>query len=244
MKTHLLGLFAAALVSGRVDAAVTASFDVGEIIPDFDANGLVDVGLVSGSGIANLGDVNVWFEVAGGFTGDLLVTLSHGADYAVLVNRPGRTVTELLGYADEGFSSTFLLSDQALNGDVHGYRQVLFGDPSVPLGGDLDGTWAPDGRTTDPGLVLDTDARTALLSGFNGAGADGEWVLHLADLAPGGQGVLVRWGLDFLGVGETETENQGGGGGNSVVPEPATWALGAVTMLGILGGLNRRRRRD
>ena len=234
MKTLILGLLPFAVLSTRV---VAATFSVNQTIPDNDINGLLSVGLVSGTGISSLGDVNVWLRISGGYNGDLQVTLSHGSGYSVLLNRVGRTAGDSYGYTDEGFSSTFMLNDEAANGDVHDYRYTLFGDDSVALNGDLDGVWAPDGRATDPSQVVDTDPRSAMLISFIGSEADGEWFLHAVDLGPGGESTLVSWGLEF-----SETAEAPGSGG-SPVPEPSTWILGMFTTLTLVARLRRANRR-
>ena len=59
--------------------------------------------------------------------------------------------------------------------------------------------WAPDGRTNSPPSVLDTDARTAPLSAFNGLSADGEWTLFVADYGPKDTSTLVSWSIAVSG---------------------------------------------
>ena len=49
------------------------------------------------------------------------------------------------------------------------------------------GKWVADGRTNRPTEVLDTDARPALLSGFNGLDPNGNWTVFVADVAGGRQ---------------------------------------------------------
>jgi subtilisin-like proprotein convertase family protein len=63
----------------------------------------------------------------------------------------------------------------------------------------LTGVWAPDARVADPINVLDTDARSAFLSSFNGLDPNGEWVLFVADLAAGDIHILDNWGLEMTG---------------------------------------------
>jgi cysteine synthase len=125
------------------------------------------------------------------FNGDLYVSLTHGTNYAVLMNRVGRSATNSVGYWDAGVSVVF--DDHAPNGDIHLYRQV-----ADPAGKALTGAWAPDGRTADPALVQAESPRTALLSSFIGSTADGEWVLTVFD----NENLtaitrLVSWGLEI-----------------------------------------------
>ena len=135
--------------------------------------------------------VRVNLEIAGGFNGDLYVYLEHGTDYAVLLNRPGRSAVLDSGYGDSGFNIS--LDDTATFGDVHLYRTRV-----NPAGGILKGRWQPDGRDVEPEDALDTDPRTALLSTFLTGSPNGEWSLTLVDVGPGDQARLVRWGLEFV----------------------------------------------
>lgn len=168
-----------------VNLAVPDGVESGTGDSIFYTNGVL--GVVPGTAWAKL---NVSLEIAGGYNGDLYVLLEHGTNYAVLVNRPGRTAASDAGYGDRGFSVTF--DDAALNGDIHSYRSRI-----NPLGGALTGIWRPDGRDVDPAVCLDTDSRTALLSGMIDGGPDGEWSLTVLDVAAGDQATLVSWGLSF-----------------------------------------------
>jgi hypothetical protein len=134
--------------------------------------------------------VRVNLEIAGGFNGDLYVYLEHGTDFAVLLNRPGRSTGLDSGYGDSGFNIS--LDDTAPNGDVHLYRSRV-----NPGGGILTGRWQPDGRDVIPEDALDTDPRSALLSTFLTGTPNGEWSLTIVDVGPGDQARFVRWGLDF-----------------------------------------------
>jgi hypothetical protein len=137
--------------------------------------------------------VTLNFAGPGGFNGDLFVALSNDqGGYAVLLNRVGTTASNDLGYSDNGMNVT--LDDSAPN-DIHTYRRTFTGSDIIPLGGSLGGTWAPDGRTTDPDSVVDTDKRTALLGAFNGENPNGKWTLIVADLDTGGVNHLRSWGL-------------------------------------------------
>ena len=178
-------------------------------IPDANPTGLtssIDVTNLSGL----IESVTVTLNITNGFNGDLYAYLEHGTNgFAVLLNRVGRTISDPLGYADAGLLATFM--DNAL-ADVHNYG----GNGGAPL----TGNWRPDGRDVDPLIVLDTDARTALLSSFANDSVNGTWTLFVADFASGHQSVLVDWSLDI------------------VVPEPST---GAFAVCGILAWLIRRR---
>ena len=109
-------------------------------------------------------DVDVSLHIVGtpdanpfAFNGDLYVYLVHDSGFAVLLNRVGAMLGVPFGYDDNGVM--IVLDDAAANGDVHLYRNVV----TPALGAPITGAWRPDGRATDPNVVLNTDPRTALL---------------------------------------------------------------------------------
>ena len=160
------------------------------------------VGLVSSVNLASpierVTDVNVTLNISGGFNGDLHAYLVHDSGHAILLNRPGKTLANPSGYSDAGFNLT--LDDEAINGDIHSYRQTLFGNPNTPLSGPLTNAWAPDGREADPALVLDATPRTATLSAFRGLNPNGRWTLFIADADAVYASTLVSWGLVIHGT--------------------------------------------
>jgi hypothetical protein len=56
-----------------------------------------------------------------------------------------------------------------------------------------------------------------MLSGFNNMDPDGAWTLSIADLSGGGVSTLESWSLSL-----------------TAVPEPATWPLTSVALLGLV----------
>ncbi len=195
-------------------------------IPDGSPSGIANVQNFSTT-ILQLSDVKLSLHVLAtpdadptAFNGDLYVYVSHGSGFSILLNRAGRSGALPFGYDDNGYDIIF--DDAAANGDVHGYRTVTTPAPGSPL----TGIWQPDGRLTDPNLVLNTDPRspTARLSSFNTLGAAGDWTLFIADLSGGNEHRLANWSLTLTGT---------------TVPEP-----GAAALLGfgglLLAGLRRR----
>ena len=83
------------------------------------------------------------------------------------------------------------LDDAAAQGDIHAYQTVLGFAGLISNGS----AWAPDGRNVNPLGALDTDARTAMLSSFNGLDPNGSWTLFLADVSNGDASTVVNWGL-------------------------------------------------
>lgn len=177
-------------------------------IPDGNAAGMCDVETLP-SGISQIGSVLVQLNIRGDFNGDLYCYLKHGNALSVLLNRPGRTSSNPFGYADSGLNIT--LNDFALNGNVHNYGVVQTPAAGLPL----TGAWQPDGRTTIPFDVLDSDVSMAGLNVFQNLNASGSWTLFVADLSSGGTSVLNSWQLII-----------------EPVPEPSAFAL-AVLGLGL-----------
>lgn len=164
-------------------------------IPDNDATGVTRT-FTFATGIGFVTDVNLILEVEGGWKGDFYGYVFHNGKIASIMNRVGRTTANPFGFGLGGFLLGF--DDQAM-ADVH---------TSLAATGLATGVFQPDGRIVDPDFVLDTDARTNLLSIFNGENADGDWTVFIADLGSGDSGILKSVTIEL-----------------SVVPEPSTMIL-------------------
>ncbi len=170
----------------------TYTFTTNRLVPDGNAAGLSDVRNIN-SAIGTITSLSVSFKLTGEFNGDLYVYLRHTSGYAVLLNRPGKTSGNAVGYADSGFNVTF--QDGAAH-DVHLYQNIT----TPTAGSPLTGTWQPDGRTNDPVNVTDSSARATALSSFNGLNAAGEWTLYVSDVESGGTNMLTEWSLQITGA--------------------------------------------
>jgi subtilisin-like proprotein convertase family protein len=222
MKTIKLTLIAVTmLVTALAQGQVTVGFTntVNATVPDANPNGMAVSQNLSGV-IGSVSSVTVALDITGGFNGDLYAYLvDPSGDISILLNRVGVTAVggnNYFGYGDSGFN--IVLSDGSSN--IHNYQS----DSPTIVGGQLTGTWAPDGRNIDPQSapsVFDSAATTADMSVFNSMVPNGQWTLFIADLSAGGTSTLVSWGLTVV-----------------TVPEPQTWAMVA----GGLGMLALRRR--
>jgi len=183
------------LCGAHVRAALFTSPMDPTVIPDGNPLGLTTTIEVSGL-YSQAADVNVNLNVSGGASGDWYAYLSYGGATAVLLNRPGKTSTEPLGYNDTSF--VVKLNDQASETvDIHLYQTV----PGYSITGGAE--WRPDARNVNPQTVLDSDGRTAPLSSFDNLNPNGTWTLFFADMAGGGgQATLNGWSLEVQAVPE------------------------------------------
>ena len=208
----IMALMCALAIAAKADTNVTYSISVNAAIPDGNPVGLVSSTNISGLPIG-ITSVQVDLNITGGFNGDLYAyLLGPNGGFAVLLNRVGLTAGNPFGYGNAGFNIT-LASGYS---NIHNYQS---GGYSLNGGGQLIGTWAPDGRNINPqspGAVFDAASTAAGLTVFNGANPNGQWTLFVADLAGGGgSSTLVSWGLTIA------------------IPEPQTWVLltGGAAML-------------
>jgi len=195
-------------VTSTLPAATTWSqtWNVSTAIPDNDDVGFADTRTINVPDITEIENVTVGLHFTGGWNGDLYAYLVHGSGFAVLLNRPGRSLSYPDGSATVGMEVTF---DDSAFADLH---------TAIPMsGGSVIGTYQPDGRITDPLDVLDTDPRPAMLSSFIGLDANNTWTLFVADQAAGETSTLQSWTLTITGV-----------------PEPSVALLGGLGMLLLL----------
>jgi len=210
MKPSLL-LLILLLAPTLAEAGYVLNVPVNRAIPDGDRAGMASVVTVSGQ-TGPMADLIVRLDISGTFNGDLYAQLTHDSGFEVLLNRPGRSGFNSLGYSDNGLNVT--LSESA-GLDIHNYG-VSGSDP-------LNGTFQPDARKVSPTTVLDTTPRTATLSSFDGLDPNGEWVLFVADVEGGDLHQLVSWGIEFV-----------------VIPEPSTFGALASLALLSMAMLHRR----
>lgn len=182
------------------------TWNVSTAIPDNDDVGYTNSQIVADAGLVEIQNVTVNLNFTGGWNGDLYVYLMHGSGFAVLLNRPGRSVSSPDGSGTVGLDVT--LDDNA-PADIH---------TAIPdSGGTFSGTYQSDGRNVDPYNVVSTDPRTATLASFFGTNANGTWTLFVADQAAGDSSTLNSWSLTI-----------------TAVPEPSAALLGGLGILVLL----------
>jgi len=215
------GLFIAAPASAAIYSATWSSgFANGGAVPDGNPAGWSDSRTLPVPGSEMITDVDVRISMGGGWNGDLYAYLAHSSNpaAAILLNRPGRTAGNGFGFSDSVLTIT--LDDAAANGDSHSYQSAA--GYAAAIGNNS--PFQPDGRAVSPLTVDGTEARTAMLSLFNGMSSpSGQWTLFVADLSGGDVTTVNSWGLNIT----------------TAIPEP-----GAV-LLSLLGGsmmVMRRRR--
>jgi len=176
-------------------------------IPDYQSSGIQRTVTLSGleSQAPYLVAVSLKISATGygAYNGDFYAYLRHvSADgmqsqYAVLLNRVGRTADNPSGYDGNGLEVT--LADDA-TADIH-----LYATSGGLVGSYLTGTYQPDGRTSDPNTVLGSDSRTAMLNNLGTMDPNGSWTLFVADMERGGTAILAKWGITLTPVPEPNT---------------------------------------
>src|SRR5438552_18064070 len=110
-------LLVLSLATAQAQVTVTNRLNgLNKVIPDGSVMGIADTRRINVPGIASITEVQVQLTIEGGMNGDLFCYLVHQSGFAVLVNRPGRSSANPMGYEDGGFSAIF--SSQATN-DFH-----------------------------------------------------------------------------------------------------------------------------
>ena len=190
--------------AARAATTVSQTYDLHTTIPDNTGIGLSNTQTFAAP-IYVISEVNVQLTLSGGWTGDLYAYLTHDSGFAVLLNRPGRSLAEPLGSGTIDLSVIF--ADSAAD-DIH---------TGIPTTDAVGGTYQPDARTIDPDYALDSSPRSAFLATFHDLDANGEWTLYVADVATGDTMTLDSWSLTVSGV-----------------PEPAAATLAVLGMAGLL----------
>lgn len=181
-----LGGVICGLAMGLASASASLSFSSAGApmtIPDGSSVGITSVINVSGAGniLASGDNVSVTLNVSGGNNGDLFAYLSFNGTLVTLLNRPGVTTGNPLGYTDSGFNNVTLSGGNSVN--VNSY-----GGGGVPAN-----------------ITFNPSAGSTAFQAFNGMSANGNWTLFFADLSGGDKNntsVLNSWSLEITAVPE------------------------------------------
>ena len=145
-------------------------------IPDNNPGGItVDLAIPESETIL---DLDLDLEIQHTWNGDLVVTLSHGAATAILIDRPGRDLSGA-GFNDKGFDITL---DDAIPTNIEDY----------------DGGGATVVGAFSPG----PDS----LSLFNGMDQAGTWSINVTDHLPDDEGSLLGWTLRITTTADSACE--------------------------------------
>ena len=169
--------------AGTYDATFNSGFANSGNVPAGSLSGWSDSETITSSQIyGTLSSITVNLDVAGGYNGSLYGYLEYNGVLVTLLNRSGVGTTSggtPFGYGNSGFNVTF---DSSAANNIHFYQNY---SPTI-TGGQLTGTWAPDGTAISP-LSSPASFNTPggqTLSSFNGLNPDGTWTLFLATSPP------------------------------------------------------------
>ena len=211
--TLILAVLSLAALNAWSQSVVTSfTNNTATVVPEGNLVGVTEPLDVSGlSGV--ISDVMVQLDITGGVNGNLYVFLAGpGGQLSVLLNRPGLSAGNPIGYSDAGFDIT--LDGQATN-NIHEYQSGAY----TTQAGQLTGTWAADGRDLNPqssGAAFDASNPTLglnIFDGLAGASENGMWTLFVADVAAGGGAPIIDQVILTV-----------------TTPEPATLALAATAL--------------
>jgi subtilisin-like proprotein convertase family protein len=160
---------------------------LGQVIPDNDATG-VAYALNFGTTGLQVSDIKISLNISGGWNGDLYAYVSHGSDYAVLLNRVGATTSGADGYGTSGLNILLEpVTTHAGIADIH----------TVPNPASSPTAYAADGRAA----YTDT-SRPQTLDVLLNADPNGSWTLFFADRAAVSTATLTGWSLEITAVPE------------------------------------------
>jgi hypothetical protein len=214
MKSPLL-VASLLLTVAAAAAEVTETYESGPLdllIADGSAVLTPSLLSITGSAIVTLSKIEVSFELIGAPAG---TGFAQDMFVSLLRSEPGGPITVT--------DASAILLDRVAS--AHDGWWVTLGDfAAQPI------------QTATPALVTGVllgafRPAESLADAFGGLAATGDWRLNVGDLAAGGTMKLLNWSLTL--TGESDATD---------IPEPGTWAAGAVALLTLVGQRFRRRR--
>ncbi|MFH1748709.1 MAG: proprotein convertase P-domain-containing protein [Planctomycetota bacterium] len=172
--------------TGEITTELTIKQEVQEVVPQSDLAGVVSVINVPDS--FTIGEVEVALMVDAENQGRLAVNLSHGGEFAALVNRIGMEERASSGNTKNSFD--VLLDDDAPQADDIHEEPALGTDVTL-------GLHQPDGRGEFFGDGISTDKRDNLLFKLAGLDSAGDWEMLVADtrMMSASDNIFRRWAL-------------------------------------------------
>jgi subtilisin-like proprotein convertase family protein len=200
--TNLLGTVVAAMALGASLAGHADTYNfttsggeiytadasgLGQLIPDNNPSSVAYALNFEATGLT-ISDIKISLDISGGWNGDLYAYLSHGSDYAVLLNRVGATTSGADGYGTSGLD--ILLEPVMTHPGIADIHTVP--NPSSPPV-----AYAADGR-----VAYTDSSRPQTLDGFLDGDPGGSWTLFFADRAAGNASTLNSWQVDLIVIPE------------------------------------------
>ncbi len=174
--------------SGAVTTDLQFGAEVQAVLPIDSPTGATSSVNVGDSTL--VGEVEVELTIDTKDTGRITSTLTHGGDFASLLNRTGMDDRFSVGLTKDGGIELILDDDAPEADDTH----------LEPAAGSIEflGLHQPDGRGEFIFNGITTDDRDHMLFGLAGADSSGSWDLFVADYRPGystttGVAIFRRW---------------------------------------------------
>jgi subtilisin-like proprotein convertase family protein len=195
MKTKILAVLAATILLAAGASASIVTFDsttqnggnpINMGVPDGNPVGIVSTINVNISSWADsMNSLTMTLNISGGNNGDLYAYLSYGGQIVTLLNRPGVTGVNPVGYTDPGLNVTLTDGNP---GNINTYGSSSY----TTSGGQVTGTYNPAAGST------------AFATSYNGMNPNGNWTLFVADMSGGDINFsqLDSWSLTFNAVPE------------------------------------------
>jgi len=148
-------------------------------IPDGSTIGVASSINVSGLS-GTISSLSLNLDISGGNNGDLYAYLSYDGTVVTLLNQPGTSSSNPLGFTDAGYN--VLVEDNGANGSLN----------AATGGNPVTGTYYAAAGATALGTAYGTDVNDG----------NGTWTLFIADLSGGdsSDSQLVSWYLNIDGV--------------------------------------------
>jgi subtilisin-like proprotein convertase family protein len=227
MRFKFIAIAAAVLAGNTFANTLFYSNTTGLAIPDNDTTGASQQIIVGGAdaGVLTAVSLTITFSTPHTQAGDLAITLSNGTDTIDILRRPGSAFN--FPSVSPGDSSnlagpyTFIDSGS----DIIAALAAINSTTNLASGSYQATTnnYTFNASTTNPVVLLNTV--------FGGDDRSGTWTLHVTDTNSGNTGTIGSWSLNLTTA-------------SVATPEPATFALTGMGLLGIALAARRKRAKN